>query len=116
MSKIKNKTQKTTQKAVKKSTLFEAMLKLKTATDCENFFIDLCTPAEIRALLDRWTVVQLLEQDIPYRTIYEQTGVSTATVTRVARCLTYGTGYRLLLGQKSNSKKTKKKSFTKGDL
>lgn len=48
-------------------------------------------------MADRWDVVPLLRQGIPYRTIHEQTGVSVTTITRVARCLSFGTGgYNLI--------------------
>jgi TrpR-related protein YerC/YecD len=79
--------------------LFAAVRALKTEAECESFFADLCTPAELDALSGRWKVARLLDRGIPYREISEKTGISTATVTRVARCLTYGTdgGYRRLL-------------------
>lgn len=82
---------------LKEKELFEAILKLENLEECQKFFTDLCTPAEIQAMSDRWNVAQLLTQNIPYRTIYERTGVSTATVTRVARSLEYGEGYRGVL-------------------
>ena len=81
----------------KEKELFEVLLKLETLEDYQKFFADLCTPTEIQAMADRWKVAQLLHQDMPYREIYKKTGVSTATVTRVARCLVYGEGYRTLL-------------------
>ncbi|WP_228386750.1 YerC/YecD family TrpR-related protein [Ornithinicoccus halotolerans] len=56
------------------------------------FLTDLCTPAELEALADRWSVVPLLAQGVPYRTIHERTGVSVTTVGRVARCLDHGAG------------------------
>jgi len=78
-------------------------LTLKTVEDCERFFTDLCTPAELAALTDRWRVARLVEQGVPYREIYERTGVSTATITRVARCLQYGVGgYRHALERIKN--------------
>lgn len=78
--------------------LYEALIQLKNFEEFQRFFSDLCTPAEIQAMADRWKVAQLLYQKHPYREIYEMTGVSTATVTRVARCLSYGeNGYKLLL-------------------
>jgi TrpR-related protein YerC/YecD len=78
--------------------LFEALRLLKTEDEYQRFFDDLCTPAELRSLADRWRVAQLLEKGIPYRSISEETGVSTATITRVARCLIYGAkGYRTIL-------------------
>lgn len=80
--------------------LFEAILKLQTLEECRAFFDDLATPNELSALADRWLAAQCLEIGMPYREIYEQTGVSTATVTRVARALTAGAGgYRLVLGR-----------------
>jgi TrpR-related protein YerC/YecD len=75
--------------------LFRAVLSLKNIEEVERFFTDLCTPAELLAMADRWRVAKLLDQEVPYREIYDRTGVSTATVTRVARALTYGeSGYR----------------------
>lgn len=53
---------------------------------------DLCTPAEIEAMVDRWQVVAPLLDGVPYREIHERTGVSVTTVGRVARCLTHGAG------------------------
>lgn len=83
--------------------LFEAVLALKGAADCAAFFADLCTPAELEALAGRWKVARLLDQGLPYREISEKTGISTATVTRVARCLTYGRegGYRRVLDRRN---------------
>ncbi|MDO8461631.1 MAG: YerC/YecD family TrpR-related protein [Deltaproteobacteria bacterium] len=80
--------------------LFSALLSLKNAEECQKFLDDLCTPAELQAISDRWHVARLLEKKIPYRQVYEQSGVSTATITRVARCLLKGVGgYRLLLSR-----------------
>ena len=59
---------------------------------------DLCTPAELQALVDRWRVVQLLDEGLPYRRINELTGVSVTTIGRVARFLADGAGgYRMAL-------------------
>lgn len=64
---------------------------------------DLCTPAELEAMIDRWRVVLLLEQGKTYREINSLTGVSVTTVGRVARFLNYGAGgYRLALQQTGN--------------
>ncbi len=82
----------------KERSLFRALLSLESIEECERFLIDLCTPAEITALADRWWVARLVDREVPYRKIQEETGVSTATVTRVARALTYGeNGYRTVL-------------------
>jgi len=72
--------------------LFEAILALRTLDDCRSFFRDLCTPAEIQALADRWAVVEYLERGVPYREIHQLTGVSVTTIGRVARFLTSGHG------------------------
>jgi len=72
--------------------LFDAVVGLQTTDDCRNFFMDLCTPAELQALVDRWQVVGLLQQDLPYRRIHELTGVSVTTIGRVARFLSDGFG------------------------
>lgn len=64
----------------------------------DAFLDDLCTPAELEALADRWSVVPLLAEGTPYRAIHERTGVSVTTIGRVARCLEHGAGgYRAAL-------------------
>lgn len=72
--------------------LFSAILSLRTHEECARFFGDLCTPAELEALVDRWAVVGLLDGGLPYRKIHELTGVSVTTIGRVARFLTAGNG------------------------
>jgi TrpR-related protein YerC/YecD len=72
--------------------LFDAIISLKTTDECRNFFKDLCTPAELQALVDRWQVVEYLEQGLPYRKIHDLTGVSVTTIGRVARFLSDGFG------------------------
>lgn len=72
--------------------LFRAVISLQDLAECRNFFKDLCTPAELQALVDRWQVVQLLQDNLPYRRIHELTGVSVTTIGRVARFLSDGFG------------------------
>lgn len=72
--------------------LFRAVNSLQTADECRDFFLDLCTPAELQALVDRWQVVGYLEQGLPYRKIHDLTGVSVTTIGRVARFLSDGFG------------------------
>ena len=67
--------------------LFNAVLELANVTECRAFFRDLCTPAELQAMKDRWAVAELLTDGLTYRQIRDQTGVSVTTVGRVARCL-----------------------------
>ena len=80
------------QEALAERALYQAILTLKTADECRAFFRDLCTPAELQALADRWSVVELLRQDLPYREIHRLTGVSVTTIGRVARYLMAGNG------------------------
>jgi TrpR-related protein YerC/YecD len=80
------------QEVLAERALFSAILTLRSIEECRAFFRDLCTPAELQALADRWAVVALLQQGVPYREIYKQTGVSVTTVGRVARYLTNGNG------------------------
>ncbi|MDH3619789.1 MAG: YerC/YecD family TrpR-related protein [Gammaproteobacteria bacterium] len=80
------------QQARAEDALFEAIISLRSVDECRNFFRDLCTPAELQALVDRWQVVEYLEQGLPYRRIHDLTGVSVTTIGRVARCLTDGFG------------------------
>ena len=72
--------------------LFEALVALRDTRELRQFFDDLCTPAELQALVDRWQVVEYLRQDLPYRKIHDLTGVSVTTIGRVARCLSDGSG------------------------
>ena len=80
------------QEAAAERSLFQAILTLRSVEECRDFFRDLCTPAELQALADRWAVVALLQRDMPYREIHRQTGVSVTTIGRVARYLTDGNG------------------------
>lgn len=83
--------------------LFKAILTLKNTKEAEAFFRDLCTIDEIKEMSERWRVAQLLEDDLSYRKIAEQLGVSTTTVSRVAMWLYNGTGgYRMILNRTNN--------------
>jgi TrpR-related protein YerC/YecD len=78
--------------------LFEAIAGLRTVEECRAFFRDLCTPAEIQAMADRWAVVEPLQKGLPYREIHKMTGVSVTTIGRVARFVAAGNGgYELAL-------------------
>ena len=68
--------------------LCEALLTPRDADEMARLLADLCTPAEVRTLAERWHVARLLEQtDLTYRDIHDATGVSTTTIVRVARFL-----------------------------
>jgi TrpR-related protein YerC/YecD len=86
------------QQAAAEDALFRAIISLREVAECRNFFRDLCTPAELQALVDRWQVVELLEQGLTYRKIHDLTGVSVTTIGRVARFLADGFGgYRVAI-------------------
>lgn len=85
--------------------LFEAILLLETKEDCYRLFQDLATVAEIKALAQRLEVARMLEADITYTKIAEVTGASSATISRVKRCLNYGAdGYKMILERLDNNK------------
>jgi TrpR-related protein YerC/YecD len=78
--------------------LFEGILKLETVEDCYRFFEDLCTVHEMQDMGQRFEVAKQLKADVTYHDIVESTGASTATISRVNRCLNYGTGgYKMVL-------------------
>ena len=78
--------------------LFEAILTLKTLDECYMFFEDIGTIAEIKAFAQRFEVAKLLNDGLTYDDISAKTGASTATISRVKRCLKYGAdGYNLAL-------------------
>ena len=72
--------------------LARALAALGKAADVRAFLLDLCTPAELEALCDRWKVVPLLLDRVPYREIHDRTLVSVTTIGRVARTLERGEG------------------------
>ena len=78
--------------------LFEAVLLLKNKEECYRFFEDIATIAEVRALAQRLEVAKMLQRNDTYTAIGDVTGVSTATISRVKRCLNFGAdGYQLIL-------------------
>lgn len=78
--------------------LFEVILTLKDVEECYIFFEDLCTINEIQSMSQRLEVARMLRKGCTYNQIEEETGASTATISRVKRCLNYGTdGYKMAL-------------------
>ena len=77
--------------------LFEAILKLESVEECYRFFEDLSTIKELQDMGQRFMVAKMLFDKKPYYRIAEQTKASTATISRVNKCLVYGAnGYRLI--------------------
>lgn len=80
--------------------LFRSILALESVEECYQYFEDLCTFKEIRDFGQRLEVARLLADGGSYQKVAQATGVSSATVGRVKRCLDYGTGgYRMILGR-----------------
>lgn len=80
--------------------LFEVILKLETVEECYDFFEDLCTVPEIKALSQRLVVAKMLRDKKVYSDIVAATGASTATISRVNRSLQYGcNGYEKVFGR-----------------
>ena len=78
--------------------LFGAVLSLETVDECYQFFEDLCTISELKAMSQRLEVARMLRAGHTYDDIVARTGASTATISRVKRCLNYGAdGYRIVL-------------------
>ena len=79
--------------------LFEAILSLKTVEDCKSFFEDLCTYKELDSMAQRLTAAKLLLSGETYEKIIKETDISSATLSRVSRCVKYGTGYKKVLNK-----------------
>lgn len=78
--------------------LFKAILSLQNVDECYKLFEDLCTIVELQAITQRYEVAQLLKKGEKYGNIVAKTGASTTTISRVNRCLNYGSGgYKLVL-------------------
>ncbi len=72
--------------------LFEAIRHLESREDCARFFEDICTIKEVQDMAQRLDAAILLDQGVNYQSISEQVGISTATISRVSKCLNYGSG------------------------
>lgn len=86
--------------------LCKAVLLLKDTEECYQFFEDICTISEIKALAQRLEVARMLRDGHTYDDIVDRTGASTATISRVKRCLNYGAdGYKSILERLDERKK-----------
>ncbi|TCP24110.1 Trp operon repressor family [Scopulibacillus darangshiensis] len=86
--------------------LFDSILSLKDKEECYQFFDDLCTMGEIQSLAQRLEVARMLMEGQTYHRIEEETGASTATISRVKRCINYGNdGYQMTLDRVKDEKK-----------
>ena len=88
--------------------LFKAILSLKNEEECYNFFEDLCTVPELKAMSQRIVVAKMLTDKKVYSDIVAKTGASTATISRVNRSLIYGSdGYEMVFGRIFDEKEDK---------
>ena len=86
--------------------LFDAVLTLETREECYNFFEDLCTILELKSLSQRFQVAKMLNEHHVYSDIVNETGASTATISRVNRSINYGSdGYRVVFERLKNKAK-----------
>ncbi len=84
---------------------FEAIIELEDIDECAAFFEDVCTIKEIQDISQRFAVACLLDAGEKYQSIEDATGASTATISRVNKCLTYGSGgYRSVLDRRKRTK------------
>ncbi len=87
--------------------LFSAILTLDSVEDCYNFFEDLCTVSELQEMSRRMQAARMLRANAVYAEIAAQTGLSTATISRVNRCLKYGSdGYNKVLDNLEQNRRT----------
>ena len=78
--------------------LYQSLLQLESVEECRRFLQDLCTVTELKAMEQRMDVAMLLDDGLIYSEILERTGASSATISRVNRCLHYGAdGYRTII-------------------
>ena len=80
--------------------LFEAILTLRSVEECYAFFEDACTIKEIQDISQRLKAAKMLVSGANYADVSRETGMSTATISRVSKCLEYGAGgYRTVIGR-----------------
>ena len=85
--------------------LFEVILNLENTEDCYRFFEDVCTIKELTDMAQRLDAAFLLDKGANYQTVSQEVGISTATISRVSKCLKYGSGYRQAIDKAKESAK-----------
>ena len=84
-------------KSQKIAALYQVIARLETAEECEMLFADLCTNKEVEKMAERLHAAKLLLEGKTYNQVIEQTDISSATLSRVSRCVQYGKGYSAVL-------------------
>lgn len=82
--------------------LYRAFVKIDKAEDCAAFLEDLCTRKEVEQMAQRLRAARLLAEGMTYSQVIEHTNISSATLSRVSRCVQYGRGYRLFAGKEDS--------------
>lgn len=86
--------------------LYEGILTLETVEECYRFFEDICTIKELQSISQRLKVARMLKENMTYTQIEDKTGVSTATISRISKCLHHGPGgYNLVLERVMETKR-----------
>ena len=83
--------------------LFRVILKLESVEECYRFFEDICTIKELQDMAQRLDAAFLLDEGRNYQDISQSVGISTATISRVSKCLKYGSGYRSALSKEKEA-------------
>ena len=81
---------------------YKAILSLKTVEECESFFADLCTYKELEQMTQRIVAAKLLLKGDTYEEVIKKTEISSATLSRVSKCVKYGSGYKTVLKDEQN--------------
>ena len=84
--------------------LFETFLKLESVEECYAFFEDLCTIKEIQDMAQRLDAAILLDNGENYQSVSKKIGISSATISRVSKCLNYSNGYKLAIAKIKENK------------
>lgn len=93
----------------RESDLYRAILELRSPAECYDFFSDLCTVAELKAMEQRFEIAKMLSQGYIYNDILEKTGASSATISRVNRSIHFGMdSYEKLFARMESHKTTEK--------
>ena len=82
--------------------LYDSLISIKTREDCEAFLDDLCTKNEVEQMACRIRAARLLMEDKTYNEIIQETNISSATLSRVSKCIQYGKGYNRILKKKTS--------------
>ena len=89
------------EKNEKIAALYQVIADLQTPEDCQTLFADLCTNKEVEKMAERLHAAKLLLDGKTYNQVIEETNISSATLSRVSRCVQYGKGYTAVLKKES---------------